>query len=178
MNMGAMVSDELVTLRDFLRFAITRFSEAKIAFGHGTNNAFDEAAYLLLHALSLPIDRLEPFLDARLTTAERAKVAALLARRIDERIPAAYLTGEAWLGDFRFHVDQRVVCCPMAYCPTSKTPMRYTEHSISAPAPVVSPFCSHTPIRMPISTRLIYHAMPWTSPSKTSPTTGSAIESS
>ena len=109
MNMGAMVPDELVTLRDFLRFAITRFSEAKIAFGHGTNNAFDEAAYLLLHALSLPIDRLEPFLDARLTTAERAKVAALLARRIDERIPAAYLTGEAWLGNFRFHVDQRVV---------------------------------------------------------------------
>src|SRR5438045_9028241 len=104
-----MAPQELETLRDWLRFAVTRFGEAKLAFGHGTTNAYDEAAYLLLHALSLPIDRLEPFLDARLTAAERAKVAALLARRIDERIPAAYLTGEAWLGDFRFHVDQRVV---------------------------------------------------------------------
>ncbi len=106
--MGAPVPDELRTLRDFLRYAVTRFGEAKLAYGHGSTNAYDEAAYLLLHALSLPIDRLEPFLDARLTAAERATVAALLARRIDERLPAAYLTGEAWLGDFRFHVDQRV----------------------------------------------------------------------
>ena len=104
-----MTADELETLRDWLRFAVTRFGETKIAFGHGTTNAYDEAAYLLLHALSLPIDRLEPFLDARLTRAERATLAALLARRIDERIPAPYLTGEAWLGDFRFHVDERVV---------------------------------------------------------------------
>jgi len=104
-----LTADELETLRDWLRFAVTRFGETKIAFGHGTTNAYDEAAYLLLHALSLPIDRLEPFLDARLTRAERATLAALLARRIDERIPAPYLTGEAWLGDFRFHVDERVV---------------------------------------------------------------------
>ena len=104
-----MTADELETLRDWLRFAVTRFGETKIAFGHGTTNAYDEAAYLLLHALSLPIDRLEPFLDARLTRAERATLATLLARRIDERIPAPYLTGEAWLGDFRFHVDKRVV---------------------------------------------------------------------
>jgi len=104
-----LTADELETLRDWLRFAVTRFGETKIAFGHGTTNAYDEAAYLLLHALSLPIDRLEPFLDARLTRAERATLAALLARRIDERIPAPYLTGEAWLGDFRFHVDKRVV---------------------------------------------------------------------
>ena len=104
-----LTADELETLRDWLRFAVTRFGETKIAFGHGTTNAYDEAAYLLLHALSLPIDRLEPFLDARLTRVERARLAALLARRIDERIPAAYLTGEAWLGEFRFHVDKRVV---------------------------------------------------------------------
>ena len=102
------VPDELETLRDWLRFAVTRFGEAKVAFGHGTTNAYDEAAYLLLHALSLPIDRLEPFLDARLTVAERTRLAALIERRIDERMPAAYLTGEAWLGDFRFHVDPRV----------------------------------------------------------------------
>ena len=107
--MSERFPDELETLRDWLRYAVTRFGQAKIAFGHGTTNAYDEAAYLLLHTLSLPIDRLEPFLDARLTRTERASVAAVLARRIDERIPAAYLTGEAWLGDFRFRVDPRVV---------------------------------------------------------------------
>jgi ribosomal protein L3 glutamine methyltransferase len=103
------IPPELETLRDWLRWAVTRFGEAKLAFGHGTTNAYDEAAYLLLHALHLPLDRLEPFLDARLTAAERSQVAALFARRIDERVPAAYLTGEAWLGDFRFHVDKRVI---------------------------------------------------------------------
>ena len=100
---------ELETLRDWLRYAVTRFGAAKLAFGHGTTNAFDEAAYLLLHTLQLPPDRLEPFLDARLTHAENAQVAAVLARRIDERVPAAYLTGEAWLGEFRFYVDPRVI---------------------------------------------------------------------
>jgi ribosomal protein L3 glutamine methyltransferase len=100
---------ELETLRDWLRYAVTRFGEAKLAFGHGTTNAFDEAAYLLLHTLHLPPDRLDTFLDARLTHAEKAQVAALFARRIDERVPAAYLTGEAWLGEFRFYVDPRVI---------------------------------------------------------------------
>lgn len=105
---------ELETLRDWLRWAVTRFGEAGLVFGHGTTNAYDEAAYLLLHALHLPLDRLEPFLDARLTAGERVQVASLFARRIDERIPAAYLTGEAWLGEFRFHVDKRVVI-PRSY---------------------------------------------------------------
>jgi ribosomal protein L3 glutamine methyltransferase len=105
---------ELETLRDWLRWAVSRFGEAKLVFGHGTGNAYDEAAYLLLHALHLPLDRLEPFLDARLTATEREKLAALFARRIDERIPAAYLTGEAWLGEFRFHVDPRVLI-PRSY---------------------------------------------------------------
>jgi ribosomal protein L3 glutamine methyltransferase len=100
---------ELETLRDWLRWAVSRFNEAKLEFGHGTNNAYDEAAYLLLHALHLPLDRLEPFLDARLAQSERAQVAQLLARRIEGRVPAAYLTREAWLGDFRFYVDERVL---------------------------------------------------------------------
>ena len=100
---------DLETLRDWLRYAVSRFGEAGLAFGHGTTNAYDEAAYLLLHALHLPLDRLEPFLDARLTQAERAQVAQLLERRIDRRVPAAYLTHEAWLGDFRFYVDERVL---------------------------------------------------------------------
>jgi ribosomal protein L3 glutamine methyltransferase len=100
---------ELATLRDWLRYAVSRFNEAELAFGHGTQSAWDEAAYLLLHALHLPIDRLEPFLDATLTQQERIAVHELLTRRIDERIPAAYLTREAWLGAFRFHVDERVI---------------------------------------------------------------------
>lgn len=99
----------LETLRDWLRFAVSRFGEAKLAFGHGTMDAYDEAAYLLLHALHLPPDRLDPFLDARLTHAERAQVALLLERRIEQRVPAAYLTREAWLHDFRFYVDERVI---------------------------------------------------------------------
>lgn len=100
---------ELETLRDYLRFAVSRFNQAGLAFGHGFDNAYDEAAYLLLHALQLPHDRLEPFLDARLAASERADLATLFTRRIDDRIPAAYLTHEAWLGDFRFYVDERVV---------------------------------------------------------------------
>jgi len=103
------VAHDLGTLRDWLRYAVSRFGEAGLAFGHGTTNAYDEAAYLLLHSLHLPLDRLEPFLDARLTQAERAKVAQLLERRIDQRVPAAYLTHEAWLGEFRFYVDERVL---------------------------------------------------------------------
>lgn len=100
---------ELVTLRDWLRWSVSRFAQARLTFGHGTTNAFDEACYLLLHALHLPLDRLDPYLDARLTMPERQAIADLLARRIDERVPAAYLTREAWLGDFRFYVDERVI---------------------------------------------------------------------
>lgn len=104
-----MIPPELFTLRDFLRWAVSRFNEAGLFFGHGTQNAYDEAVYLLLHALHLPHDRLEPFLDATLTDSERESVSALLERRIRERIPAAYLTHEAWLGDFPFYVDERVI---------------------------------------------------------------------
>src|SRR5690349_20600575 len=99
----------LRTPRDVLRFAVSRFHEADLAFGHGTDNAYDEAAYLLLHTLHLPLDRLEPFLDARLTLAERTHLEQVFDRRVDERIPAAYLTHEAWLGDFHFYVDERVL---------------------------------------------------------------------
>ncbi len=107
--MSSVPASELDTLRDWLRWAVSRFNEEKLAFGHGSADAFDEAAYLLLHALHLPLDRLEPFLDARLTQAERQTLAQRFARRIDERVPAAYLTREAWLGDFRFYVDERVI---------------------------------------------------------------------
>ena len=107
--MFEQAQNELSTLRDMLRFAVSRFTEASLFFGHGSDNAWDEAAYLLLHTLHLPIDRLEPFMDARLTSSERADVLEIIRRRISERLPAAYLTNEAWLGDCRFYVDQRVI---------------------------------------------------------------------
>ena len=108
-DLFAQARNELSTLRDLMRFAVSRFNAAGVFFGHGTDNAWDEAAYLLLHGLHLPIDQLEPYLDARLTTIERATVLELIRRRIEERLPAAYLTREAWLGDFRFYVDERVI---------------------------------------------------------------------
>jgi ribosomal protein L3 glutamine methyltransferase len=106
--------EELVTLRDWLRWAVSRFNEAGLFFGHGTDNAFDEAAYLILHTLHLPPDRLDPFLDAHLTESERLAVCNILQQRIARRIPSAYLTHEAWLGDFRFYVDERVIV-PRSY---------------------------------------------------------------
>lgn len=106
--------NELATLRDWLRWAVSRMNESQLAFGHGTTNAYDEAAFLLLHALHLPLDRLEPFLDAHLAQSERNTLAQLFARRIEDRVPAAYLTHEAWLGEFRFYVDERVVV-PRSY---------------------------------------------------------------
>lgn len=104
-----MIPPEMATLRDFLRWGVSRFNEAGLCFGHGMQDAFDEAAYLLLHCLHLPLDRLDPFMDAALTESERQRVADLFERRIAERIPSAYLTHEAWLGDFRFYVDERVI---------------------------------------------------------------------
>jgi len=102
-------TESLITLRDWLRFAVSRFNEAKLSFGHGSDNAFDEAAYLILHTLHLPLDRLEPFLDASLTHGESEEVQAVIERRVRERLPAAYLTHEAWLGEHRFYVDERVI---------------------------------------------------------------------
>ncbi len=100
---------ELSTLRDLMRFAVSRFNEANLFFGHGTDNAWDEAAYLLLHSLHLPVDQLDPYMDARLTSGERTAALNLIRRRMTERLPASYLTHEAWLGDYRFYVDERVI---------------------------------------------------------------------
>lgn len=101
--------NHLHTLRDLLRFAVSQFNQAGLFFGHGSNTAYDEAAYLILHTLHLPLDHLEPFLDARLTSTELNQVLDVLERRITERLPAAYLTHEAWLGSYSFYVDQRVI---------------------------------------------------------------------
>lgn len=106
--------DELITLRDWLRWTMSRFTEADLFFGHGTDNAWDEAIWLLLATLKLPQDRLEPFLDARLTRAERLAVWNALQQRITRRLPTAYIAQEAWLGSFRFYVDERVIV-PRSY---------------------------------------------------------------
>lgn len=106
--------DALLTLRDWLRYAVSRFTAGGLFFGHGTTNAFDEAVWLILHTLHLSHDRLDPFLDARLTGDERIALRRVIDRRVNERLPASYLTNEAWLRDYRFYVDQRVIV-PRSY---------------------------------------------------------------
>jgi ribosomal protein L3 glutamine methyltransferase len=108
------LTQELETVRDWLRYAVSEFNGAGLFFGHGAANAYDEAAYLILHTLHLPLDRLEPFLDAKVTHAERESLQEILSRRVNERMPAPYLTHEAWLGDYRFYVDERVLI-PRSY---------------------------------------------------------------
>jgi ribosomal protein L3 glutamine methyltransferase len=97
------------TVRDLLRFAVSRFTEADLSFGHGSSNAFDEAAYLVLHTLHLPLDTLDPFLDARLLDTEIDAIMKVIERRATDRVPAAYITHEAWMHGHRFYVDERVI---------------------------------------------------------------------
>lgn len=101
--------DELLTVRDWLRYAVSQFNSADLFYGHGTTCAYDEAAWLLLHTLHLQHEQLATFLDAKLLSEERAAFAAIIEQRVGERLPAAYLTQEAWLRDYRFYVDQRVI---------------------------------------------------------------------
>jgi ribosomal protein L3 glutamine methyltransferase len=105
----AEVNQELSTLRDYIRFAVSRFNAAKLYYGHGTDNAWDEAFYLILSALHLPPDTSSNMLDAKLTMVERRNLSELIFRRINERIPAAYLTKESWFAGHPFYVDQRVI---------------------------------------------------------------------
>lgn len=107
--MHASAQEHLHTVRDLLRYAVSRFHQNDLAFGHGSDNAWDEAVYLLLHSLGLPLDRLEPFLDARVLPEEKERFLQLIVQRTTQRIPAAYLTGEAWLQGHRFYVDSRVI---------------------------------------------------------------------
>jgi len=108
-NYFSEATQNLRTVRDHLRFAVSRFNEAKLFFGHGSDDAYDEAAYLVLHTLHLPLDRLEPFLDAALTHTEMFEVLNIIEKRVEQRIPAAYLTHQAFLGEFSFYVDERVI---------------------------------------------------------------------
>lgn len=109
MNTQSLANHPFVTIRDLLRYAVSRFNAAKLAFGHGNKNALDEAAYLILHTLHLPLDNLEIYLEARLLPVEIANVLKVIERRTIERVPAAYITNEAWLGTYPFYVDERVI---------------------------------------------------------------------
>ena len=104
-----MTTTLFTTPRDLLRYAVTRFNGAELFFGHGSAEAIDEAAYLILHTLKLPLDKLDPFLDARLLPEEVLEVLAVIERRAVERVPAAYITRQAWLGTYAFYVDERVI---------------------------------------------------------------------
>ena len=100
---------ELVTVRDWVRYAVTRCNEAEVHCGHGCDNTFDEAVWLVLATLRLPLDRLEPFLDACVTSAERPMLLERIEQRSTGRMPTAYLVGEAWLHGWRFRVTQDVI---------------------------------------------------------------------
>ncbi|MBB4066629.1 50S ribosomal protein L3 N(5)-glutamine methyltransferase [Gellertiella hungarica] len=104
-----IITAELVTLRDYWRYAISRFNAADLSYGHGTTTAGDDAAFLILDSLDLPIDALDPFLDARLLPEERRLLAERIDRRVTSRKPSAYITGRSYIQGMRFHVDERVI---------------------------------------------------------------------
>ena len=100
---------ELQTLRDFIRWALTNFNRHSLYYGHGTDNAWDEALHLVLGSLHLPWDTDERLLDARLTQLEREKLLELIRRRCEEHTPLPYLLGESWFAGLAFKVDPRVL---------------------------------------------------------------------
>nr|WP_282450957.1 50S ribosomal protein L3 N(5)-glutamine methyltransferase [Marinobacter bryozoorum] len=99
----------MITVRDYLRYAASRFSEAGLYYGHGTDNVWDEAVLLVMRSLHLPLENNTLFLDARLTRDERQLILERIDRRVNERLPVAYLIGEAWFMGLPFHVDGRVL---------------------------------------------------------------------
>ncbi len=99
----------LRTIRDALRFAVTRFNESRVHFGHGQADAFDDAVFLVMRSLKLPVERLDVFLDAYLTHAEINTLLAQIEQRAKRRQPVAYILNEAWLQGYPFYVDQRVI---------------------------------------------------------------------
>jgi ribosomal protein L3 glutamine methyltransferase len=103
------ILQDLQTLRDYIRLAMTHFQKHSVFYGHGTDNAWDEAVQLVLNAVHLPWDANPAILDARLTQAERIKVLDFIQRRAEQRIPLPYLVGEAWFLGMPFYVDERVL---------------------------------------------------------------------
>ncbi|MDD5036701.1 MAG: 50S ribosomal protein L3 N(5)-glutamine methyltransferase [Methylococcaceae bacterium] len=109
MHLSESVTQHLATLRDYIRWGASRFNHARLFFGHGTSNAVDEAAALVLHAVHLPHGLPAGYFDSVLTPDERLEVLGLIERRIAERKPAAYLIHEAWFCGLPFYVDERVL---------------------------------------------------------------------
>lgn len=109
MENRADILNSLQTVRDFLRWTISRFNEHRLFFGHGTDNAWDEAVQLVMYALHLPADGDQRLLDARLTGEEKRTLLTVLEKRIVERLPTPYITGEAWFAGLPFYVDERVL---------------------------------------------------------------------
>lgn len=103
------IVENLHSIRDYLRWGMTQFQRANCHYGHGTDNAYDEALGLILHTLALPIDAPLPVLDARLTRVERVDILRVLRMRFEQRLPAPYITGEAWFANYTFAVDERVL---------------------------------------------------------------------
>jgi ribosomal protein L3 glutamine methyltransferase len=103
------ISNELHTIRDYLRWASSRFTEAGLVFGHGTDNPWDDAVQLACFVLHLPVDSTRELLDARLTMNERVQLIKFIERRLVERIPVPYITNRAWFANLEFYVDQRVI---------------------------------------------------------------------
>ncbi|MCP5142705.1 MAG: 50S ribosomal protein L3 N(5)-glutamine methyltransferase [Gammaproteobacteria bacterium] len=101
--------EQLHTVRDFLRWAASRFEEAGVFYGHGTDNAFDEAYALVIPALHLPFNLHPDYLNARLTMRERRAIVDWVQERVESRTPAAYLTHQAWFAGLSFYVDERVL---------------------------------------------------------------------
>lgn len=112
----SQVCQELTTIRDYIRWGYSLFNGAHLYYGHGTDNAWDEAVHIVLSALHLPPDISPDLMNAILTTVERRQLCDLIMRRIKDRIPAAYLTKEAWFAGLPFYVDERVIIprSPMA----------------------------------------------------------------
>ncbi len=100
---------ELVTIDDFIRWSVSRFNEAELYYGHGTDNPWDEAVALIMFGLSLPQTAIGEIKQTRLTTTEKTRIVALIQRRIEERIPAAYITNQGWFNLLPFYVDERVL---------------------------------------------------------------------
>ena len=106
---NTQIQQELITIRDWLRYAVSRFEASDIFYGHGTDNAYDEAVWLIMSGLHLPHDTLNNFLDAKLTSGERTKFTDFIELRISKHTPTAYLLKEAWLQGYKFYVDERVL---------------------------------------------------------------------
>lgn len=103
------ILNELSSIRDWLRYAVSQFEDSDVFFGHGTSNAYDEAVWLIFGFLHLPHDTIENFLDAHLTSKEKKDLSFLIEKRVNDKIPTAYLLNEAWLRDYKFYVDERVI---------------------------------------------------------------------